>query len=178
MENRLLSNFKKELPCFTFKFLTELVICSLIGATPVYFNSSSNQELEETVQGLLAITQLMNHAFYLLIPYTIICLYKIFYNRKTESGAKRFNYIHKIATEVGTNFLGIIRAGFGAIFGYFLVSAFTEVGAQSPEELLSSAIYSLFTLILCAGLSLFHDLLSPPLGNRYKNHLKFDRNLK
>ncbi|MDF3242417.1 hypothetical protein [Pseudomonas veronii] len=179
MKKDLLKNFKSELPQFSYKLMTELLLGIIIGAIPVWVNASSKQELEDTINGLLAIKQLINHASFLLIPYTVICLYSFAYNRKTDTGARRFNYIHKITTEVGTNLLAIIRAGLGAMFGYLTISAFTEMGAKSTAEFATTASYLLFTLILCTGISLFHDILTPKSRTSlYKNELKFDQNLK
>ncbi|SEU04579.1 hypothetical protein SAMN03159512_04750 [Pseudomonas sp. NFR09] len=179
MKKDLLHNFKIELPQFATKLITELLLGIIIGSIPVWINSRSKEGFEATINGLLAVKQLSDHASFLLIPYTVICIYSFAFTRKTEWGARRFNYIHKITSEVGTNLLAIVRAGLGAMFGYLTASAFTEFGAKSNTEYVTTALYLVFTLIFCAAVSLFHDTLTPQkLTSRYKNDLKFDRNLK
>lgn len=179
MKKDLLHNFKIELPQFATKLMTELLLGIIIGAIPVWINSRSKEGFEATINGLLAVKQLTDHASFLLIPYTVICIYSFAFTRRTDLGARRFNFVHQVTSEVGTNLLAIVRAGLGAMFGYLTASAFTEFGAKSNTEYATTALYLLFTLIFCAAVSIFHDILTPQNSTtRYKNNLKFDRNLK
>ena len=70
--NKKPSNFKRDTIALISKFPSEFILASLLGTLPTVFFSSTEKDVNEIVQGLLAIGPLIQYSAYLIAPYALV----------------------------------------------------------------------------------------------------------
>ena len=173
-------NAKTDICKFLTRAPTELLVGLLLSSIPVIYHTNSKEDANNIINLVLAPPPIINHATLLLGLYTFIFLYKYFFGRfRSERLQKVFYYICTISAEVGTSFLTIIRAGLGAIIGYGAASLYIHDIQLSRSQYFELAFMFLTTLLFSAWIAMTHEFLAAPAGsNRYKNPLKFDKNMR
>ncbi|MDT8907016.1 hypothetical protein [Pseudomonas prosekii] len=173
------SNFKKDTIALIRKLPSEWAIAFLLGTVPLWLFSSTQKDVDDIVQGLLAIGPLIEYSTYLMAPYAIVFFIKYGIRFSSDKSIWMFDFIHKIIAEIGTGFLTITRTGLGAVFGVLSLGLATNIITVSSQQILSLSvmIFSL-TLANCA-LAFGRDTLIEHTSRRPNNNpIKFGPMLK
>ncbi|WP_434580213.1 hypothetical protein J3P95_18095 [Pseudomonas sp. Z5-35] len=173
------NNFKKDTLALISKIPSEWAIAFLLGTVPLWFFSSTQKDVEDIIQGLLAIGPLIEYSAYLIAPYALVFIIKYGIRFSSEKSIWIFDFVHSIIAEVGTGFLTITRTGLGAIFGILSLGLATHIVTVTPQQILSLSVMIFTLTVVNCALALGRDTLiehtSRPSNN---NPIKFGPELK
>ncbi|MBD8091745.1 hypothetical protein IFT48_17270 [Pseudomonas fluorescens] len=171
--NKKPSNFKRDSIALMSKLPSEWVLAFLLGTLPILFFSSTQKDVDDIVQGLLAIGPLIKYSAYLVGPYAFVFLVKHGIRFGSDKSIDAFNFIHKIIAEIGTGFLTITRTGLGAVFGVLALGLTTDIITVNNQQIISLGIMILSLTLTNCALALGKDTLiertnRPPVKNPIK----------
>lgn len=157
--NKKKSNFRKEMVALISKLPSEWLLAFLLGTLPTLLFSSTEKDVDNMVQGLLAIGPLIQYSAYLIGPYALAFLikYGIWFSSDKSRGI--FSFAHKIILEIGTGFLTITRTGLGAIFGVLVLGLTTNIITVNNKQIISLSGMILSLTIANCALALGKDTL-------------------
>lgn len=177
--NKKTSNFKRDTIALMSKLPSEWVLALLLGTLPVVFFSSTQKDVDDIVQGLLAIGPLIDYSAYLLAPYALVFIIKYGIRFSSDKSIGIFNFIHKIIAETGTGFLTITRTGLGAVFGVLALGLTTDIITISSQQFISSLVMILSLTLANCALALGKDTLIEHTNRpSMKNPIKLSPKLK
>jgi len=173
------SNFKQDSIALLRQLPSEWAIAFLLGALPLWLFSHTQKDVDEIVQGLLAIGPLIEYSAYLIAPYGLVFLIKYGVRFRSEKNMWIFEFTHKVIAEVGTGFLTITRTGLGAVFGTLLIGLSSEIITISTQQI-ASLLVMIFSLTLanCAFALGKDTLIEHTIRPVSSNPLKFHPKLK
>lgn len=177
--NKKPSSFKKDTVALISKLPSEWVLAFLLGTLPILLFSSTQKDVDDIVQGLLAIGPLIEYSAYLAGPYAFVFLIKYLIRFSSDKSIETFNFIHKIIAEIGTGFLTITRTGLGAVFGVLVLGLITEIISINNKQLLSMTVMILSLTLANCALALGKDTLIEHTNRpSLKNAIKLSPKLK
>jgi hypothetical protein len=177
--NKKPSNFKKDTIALISKLPSEWVLAFLLGTLPILFFSSTQKDVDDIVQGLLAIGPLIEYSTYLTGLYAFVFLVKHGIRFSSDKSIDTFNFIHKIIAEIGTGFLTITRTGLGAILGVLVLGLTTDIITINKYQLTSMTVMILSLTLANCALALGKDTLIEHTNRpSIKNPIKLSPKLK
>lgn len=177
--NKKPSNFKRDTIALTSKFPSEFILASLLGTLPTVFFSSTEKDVNEIVQGLLAIGPLIQYSAYLIAPYALVFIIKYGIRFSSDKSIDTFNFIHKNIAEVGAGFLTITRTGLGATLGVLVLGLTTDIITINSQQIMTLSVMILSLTLTNCALALGKDTLIEQTTRPYiKNPIKFSLRLK
>jgi len=173
------SNFKKDTLALLRQLPSEWAIAFLLGALPLWAFSHTQKDVDDIVQGLLAIGPLIEYSAYLIAPYGLVFLIKYGVRFRSERNIWIFEFIHKVIAEIGTGFLTITRTGLGVVFGTLLIGLSSDIITISTQQI-ASLLVMIFSLTLAnCAFALGKDTLIEHTNRPARsNPLRFDPKLK
>ena len=177
--NKKPSNFKKEMVALISQLPSEWLLAFLLGTLPTWIFSSTEKDVDEIVQGLLAIGPLIQYSAYLIALYVLAFIIKHGIRFSSDKSKGIFNFFHKVITEIGTGFLTITRTGLGAALGVLVLGLTTDIITINDQQIISlSAMILSLTIANCA-LALGKDTLIEHTNRpSIKNPIKLSPKLK
>lgn len=177
--NKKPSNFKKEMVALISQLPSEWLLAFLLGTLPTWIFSSTEKDVDEIVQGLLAIGPLIQYSAYLIALYVLAFIIKHGIRFSSDKSKGIFNFFHKVIAEIGTGFLTITRTGLGAALGVLVLGLTTDIITINDQQIISlSAMILSLTIANCA-LALGKDTLIEHTNRpSIKNPIKLSPKLK
>ena len=177
--NQKNSSFKKDTIELISKSPSEWFLAFLLGTVPTVIFSSTEKDVDEIVQGLLAIGPLIQYSAYLVAPYALVFIIKHGIRFNSDRSRGIFNFIHKNIAEVGTGFLTITRTGLGAVIGVLALGLTTKIITVNNQQAISLIAMTVSLTVINCGLALAKDRLIENTNRPYiKNPLKLSPKLK
>ncbi|MFJ2458806.1 hypothetical protein ACIOVC_09710 [Pseudomonas neuropathica] len=173
------SNFKKDTIALLRNLPSEWAIAILLGALPLWLFSHTQKDVDDIVQGLLAIGPLIDYSAYLIAPYGLVFLIKYGIRFRSDKSLWIFEFIHKVIAEIGTGFLTITRTGLGAVFGILMIGLSSNIITISTQQIMSLLVMIFSLTIANCALALGKDTLIEHTNRAIsRNSIKFDPRLK
>ncbi|KAB0568935.1 hypothetical protein [Pseudomonas palleroniana] len=177
--NKKPSNFKRDTIALIRKLPSEFILASLLGTVPTVLFSSTEKDVNEIVEGLLAIGPLIQYSTYLIAPYVLAFIIKHGIRFSSDKSIDTFNFIHKNIAEVGTGLLTITRTGLGAALGVLVLGLTTDIITINSQQIATLIVMILSLTLANCALALGKDtLIEQTTRSHIKNPIKLSPKLK